>query len=118
MAALGEYTAGRGSRLVIEPQKLDEQLSEQGSVTIDDNAGSLFGSPFQDTAEYYLPDGLSREQTVVYLQNAVTAVREYAKSQITENPTSDELAKLLAEQYGVAHEVALEAVEQNDNSES
>ncbi|CDK38248.1 hypothetical protein [Halorubrum sp. AJ67] len=118
MAALGEYTAGRGSRLVIEPQKLDEQLSEQGSVTIDDNVGSLFGSPFQDTAEYYLPDGLSQEQTVVYLQNAVTAVREYAKSQITENPTSDELAELLAEQYGVAHEVALEAVEQNDNSES
>jgi hypothetical protein len=117
MAALGEYTAGKGSRLVIEPQKLDEQLSEQGSVELDDNVGSLFGSPFQDTAEYYFPDGLSREQTVAYLQNAVAAAREYAKSQITENPSSDELVDLLAEQYGVAHEVALEAVEQNGNSE-
>lgn len=118
LGALDEYTAGSGTRLVIEPQELAERLSEQGSVEVDGNAGSLFGSPFQDAVEYYLPDELSREQTVVYLQNAVTAAREYAKSQITENLSNDKLAEILAEQYRINHEIALGAVEQADQSES
>ena len=111
--ALGEYSAGKGTRLAIGLREFDKSLTNEGSVELNEKAWSLLGSPFQEAAEYYLPGELSQEETAEYLQNTVTAAREYAHSQITENPTDMELADILTEQYGIEHETALTAVKMN-----
>lgn len=108
--ALGEYFAGKGTRLAVDLAVFEESLTDEGSVEVNEKAWSLLGSPFQDTVEYYLPDELSQEETAQYLQNTVIAAREYAHSQITENPSDADIEDILTERYGIDQDTAVAAV--------
>lgn len=111
LSVIGNYTAGKATRIALDPRELRSQLGDHGSIAADD-VTPVYGTRYSESVEIYIPDALDSEEIAEYLRDCVRpATRHYLDEHDGEQPTPDQIASILVDAYEIDHQTALRAVE-------
>lgn len=109
--AVGNYTAGKATRVAIDPRELRGRLGESGEIVADRDVTPVVRSTYRGDVDYYIPEGLDEASVAEYLRECVPpAVAAWTDEHGDGQPSADAVAGILVEDYGVSEDAARRAV--------
>lgn len=107
---LANYTAGKRTRVAIDPRDLRSRLSDNGGI-VEDDVTPVIRTQYRNDVEFYIPEELDEDGVAKYLCGCVRpAINHYLDEHDGEYPSRDQLADVLVDVYGVSRDAALRTV--------